>query len=361
MNKRKRNETQFQNKKAFANISISLLCKRDIRRGLWWMKNKNIMPKELIENIGSYLVDHEILNRTKLDKLFYTMHQYRIIHDEFDYLEFVYLKRDIEFIDYIIRKRKPCIIHCVFALYGDLKMMKYAHETHDCQFSCMVNNYAARQDNMEIPKYLIEQRKYNSNCGTLRSCIQYTGLTMLKYYVSVGKIKPTMHEIYSAIQYNKVNCLQYLQSHDIDWNFQSYIIGFKYKSHDCIDFLLENGCPWIDGLCSYASKYGDLKSLMSLHLDYNFEIDEETIFNAACNGHLNCVEYLHLHKCKWDVIVTSGAAKNNHPHILKYLFEKGCPMDWTTIREACVNKSDECLQYLMLNGCEVIKCILKNR
>ena len=47
--------------------------------------------------------------------------------------------------------------------------------------------------------------------------------------------------------------------------------------------------------------------------------------DAAKNGHLECLKYLHENGCPWDKWSCEFASKNGHLEILKYLHENGCP------------------------------------
>ena len=79
---------------------------------------------------------------------------------------------------------------------------------------------------------------------------------------------------------------------------------------DVIKYLHENGCPW----------------------------DEETCWRAAQAGHLDVLKYAHENACPWNWLTCTKAAAGDHLHVLKYAHEHGCP--W--------NRA-QCLQYAIHN------------
>ena len=49
--------------------------------------------------------------------------------------------------------------------------------------------------------------------------------------------------------------------------------------------------------------------------------------NAAENGHLDCLKYLHeTAKAPWDEDAIRSAHENNHPDCVQYLLDNNCPL-----------------------------------
>jgi hypothetical protein len=72
---------------------------------------------------------------------------------------------------------------------------------------------------------------------------------------------------------------------------------------------------------------------------------------AAYDGHLKCLKYLHENGCAWNVWSCAFAALNGHLECLKYLHENGCEWDEFTCAYAASGGHLECLRYLHENGC----------
>jgi hypothetical protein len=100
--------------------------------------------------------------------------------------------------------------------------------------------------------------------------------------------------------------------------------------------------------CDDAAKNGHLNCLIYLHIQGYFW-DELTCFYAAKNGHLDCLEYAHTHGCPWDEFTCSSAAMNGHLECLQYAHTHGCPWDEWTCEYAAKNGHLECLQYAVEN------------
>jgi hypothetical protein len=47
--------------------------------------------------------------------------------------------------------------------------------------------------------------------------------------------------------------------------------------------------------------------------------------NAASNGHLDVLKYLHEHGCPWDSLTCYHAHENDHIEFLNYAIERECP------------------------------------
>ena len=47
--------------------------------------------------------------------------------------------------------------------------------------------------------------------------------------------------------------------------------------------------------------------------------------DAAKNGHIRCLKYLHKNRRPWDARACNAAAANGHIECLEYLHKNGCP------------------------------------
>jgi len=58
----------------------------------------------------------------------------------------------------------------------------------------------------------------------------------------------------------------------------------------------ENGCPWNEKSCEYASSRGKLECLKYLH-ENGCPWNEKSCEKASLNGYLECLKYLHENGC----------------------------------------------------------------
>lgn len=77
------------------------------------------------------------------------------------------------------------------------------------------------------------------------------------------------------------------------------------------------------------------------------------MYDAACNGDLSKVAFMHQKGLFWDHTVATAAAANGHLDVLKYVHQHGCPWDFSTTRHAAINGHLDCLRYAIAHGCAV--------
>ena len=107
-----------------------------------------------------------------------------------------------------------------------------------------------------------------------------------------------------------------------------------------------------------AAKNGHLRCLKYLH-EKGCSWDAKTCKLAAAYGHIECLKYLHKNGCPWDEWACERAAAFGHLEILKYLHENKCPWyEDETCLTATESGSLDCLKYLHKNGCSLDKYIL---
>lgn len=70
---------------------------------------------------------------------------------------------------------------------------------------------------------------------------------------------------------------------------------------------------------------------------------------AARNGHLNCLRYLHQRGWASDISTSTAAAANGHIDCLIFAHEHGCPWNMTTYQSAIAGGHMNCANYLQAN------------
>ena len=108
-----------------------------------------------------------------------------------------------------------------------------------------------------------------------------------------------------------------------------------YKGHlECLKYLREEvKAPWDSWTTSLAAENGHLHILEYLvERKYDqFDEDKDACENAAMNGHLDCLKFLHeTAKAPWNSDAIREAHEKNHPECVQYLLDNNCPLpdDW---------------------------------
>jgi len=142
----------------------------------------------------------------------------------------------------------------------------------------------------------------------------------------------------------------------------------------------EKKCHWDDLTISNAASQGNLE-MVKYCVANGRPMDGSSCAEAAYNGHLECLKYLHeVAKAPWGSGTASWAAQKGHLHILEYLVERkynkfnqdACsyaatkghldclkflretakaPWSSLAVRYAHKFNRSECLQYLLDNDC----------
>jgi len=120
---------------------------------------------------------------------------------------------------------------------------------------------------------------------------------------------------------------------------------------ECLRHAHENVCEWDFETTCAAAGNGHLECLRYAR-ENGCEWHPETTYAAAKNGHLECLRYSHDNGCEWHTNTTWGAAYNGHLECLRYSHDNGCEWHPKTTYIAAVYGHLECLRYARENGCE---------
>jgi hypothetical protein len=101
----------------------------------------------------------------------------------------------------------------------------------------------------------------------------------------------------------------------------------------------------IETACVEAAKNGYLNCLKYIH-ENGYEWTKETCTEAASNGHLDCLMYAHENGCEWTSQTCTEAASNGHLNCLMYAHENGCVLSKETSYKA---STVECFQFIEKN------------
>ena len=149
---------------------------------------------------------------------------------------------------------------------------------------------------------------------------------------------------------NKLELLQWIREEKkCAWDGKTSAVAAEQGNLEMVKYCVANRCPINASSCRNAARNGHLECLRYLHEDVKVPWDRETAFLAAVNGHLHILEYLVERKYdQYDEYACMGAAENGHLDCLKYLHEVAkAPWDSKTANRAARNGHLHILEYLV--------------
>ena len=245
---------------------------------------------------------------------------------------------------------------------GHLDCLKYAHE-NGCRLCVLTMLYAASSGQLE--------------------CLIYARTHGCHWHESVCA---------HAAASGQLKCLRYAREHGCPWNSDSYLYAIRYNHVDCIKYLVDHGCPWDSSVCAEAASSDNLDLFEYLRA-MRCPMDEKTAWCVVEKG-LDRLRYVReKHECPWDSSVYCKAASHGFLDVLRYAYDHGCPVPtdpsnalytlacdnascdghldclvflhehgfpWnsSTCLQAIYNNHVECVVYALEHGCP---CRLSNR
>ncbi|CAL6381818.1 unnamed protein product [Bathycoccus prasinos] len=153
---------------------------------------------------------------------------------------------------------------------------------------------------------------------------------------------------------NKLELLKWArEKKKCKWDRRTICAAVCQGNLEMVKYCIVNKCPISMLECADAAENGHLECLKYLHEDAKAPWDEYTAIWAAAKGHLHILEYLVERKFdKYGVCACAFAAEIGHFDCLKYLHETAkAPWDSASVQGAHWNNHTECLQYLLDNNC----------
>ena len=153
---------------------------------------------------------------------------------------------------------------------------------------------------------------------------------------------------------NKLELLKWIREEKkCEWDTYTFDAAARQGNLEMVKYCVANRCPIDAFSCRNAAENGHLDCLKYLHEVTKVPWGSGTAFLAALNGHLHILEYLVEREYdKFDKSACSLAAEYGHLECLKYLHEEvKAPWDCEAVRMAREFNHSECLQYLLDNDC----------
>ncbi|CAL6330654.1 unnamed protein product [Bathycoccus prasinos] len=184
----------------------------------------------------------------------------------------------------------------------------------------------------------------------------------------VWQYGPRMDEPYFCWQVaytNKLELLKWIREEkNCDWDVGTINAAVRQGNLEMVKYCVANECPVDEWACSDAAENGHLECLKYLHEEAKAPWDSGTASMAAENGHLHILEYLVgraalegnlemvkycvRYECPIDEYACANAALKGHLACLKYLHEKAkAPWDRRTAHWAASNGHLHILKYLV--------------
>ena len=159
---------------------------------------------------------------------------------------------------------------------------------------------------------------------------------------------------YKVAYTNKLELLKWIREEKkCEWDSGTIKVAARQGNLEMVKYCVANECPIEEWSCANAAENGHLEVLKYLHEEAKALWDSGTASRAALNGHLHILEYLVEREfdkyCEWMCL---NAAEKGHLDCLKYLHETAkAPWDSWAVQRAHENGEDECLQYLLDKHC----------
>ncbi len=166
--------------------------------------------------------------------------------------------------------------------------------------------------NLAIPDYSIDQ------------AVQDGFLFLVKYLRGEGH-SWNAKTCYLAAKGNHLDILEYLHVHRCPWDETTFIGGIEGSNIDeiseCVKYAYDNDCPWDASVCAEAAKQGNLKTLDWLHFKW-CPWNDEVYRKAAEHGHIKCLRYAYAYNIKGKSIICTAAALGGYLECLRFAFEE---------------------------------------
>ena len=140
-----------------------------------------------------------------------------------------------------------------------------------------------------------------------------------EYY---GLVKKRAWFFFNVAQTNKLEFLKWAREEKgCDWHGETISMFAKRDNLETIKYCVENGCPIDSSACENAARNGNLEILKYLHETNDAPLSVKVSESAASGGHMDLLRYLAERHCPMEECTCYPAAKNGHFDCLKYILE----------------------------------------
>jgi len=204
-----------------------------------------------------------------------------------------------------------------------LELLKWIREEKKCEWDRRTMRAAAKQGNLEMVKYC-GANECPIDADSCAFAVVYGHLKILKYFIRRQVIAPWQEISARAAENGHLHILKYLAKYNWQYNTSACSNAALNGHLDCLAFLHERArAPWDWRTAAWAAGNGHLHILKYL-LECEYEVfDKKACQYAAAGGHLDCLKCLHeVAKVPLDSRIANAAAEYGHLNILEYLVER---------------------------------------
>jgi hypothetical protein len=272
----------------------------------------------------------------------------------------------------------------MIGVYGNITMLKYAHEELRCPHDRYTSSMIAERGNMGMLKYIM-----NSEFEIAENILQYgcksKKLNIIKYLYEKGyKWDPYEEAPEKAstiiMEYGDIKMLKYAYKNGCMWDSEATDMAIEENKIDMFEYAEKNGCEINKENVTYRAmfEYTDNYLFEYLKKTDNLEYSEyvveelaragnkyelfETVINSGkveINKEDLCIDAVHggdiriLKKarelgCSWNSSVTTEASAYGHIDCLKYAVENGCELARQALEVAEKGNHTRCVEYIKM-------------
>lgn len=216
------------------------------------------------------------------------------------------------------------------------------------------------QDDQSAFRPVVCFQMCQSGISLIERAIYAGRIEILVYLVNMVDPKEDSFQnaIATACAKGRLDFLRVLHKVGFGWGDKALTIAAEGGHLDCLQYIHDHRCPWPEvgcsvlDVCAAAASNGHLGCLKFAHKNGS-AWDSRTLLFAARGGHLQCIIYGHEEGLKWPDDLCCEAAKCGHLDCLTYAREHGCVWDSTVTLHAATHGHVDCLQYALERCCPV--------
>ena len=145
--------------------------------------------------------------------------------------------------------------------------------------------------------------------------------------------------VHSFIHWSKPTFHDKSTAKSITTSFETEILTMA-----CAECMINPSYPACEAACN-----GHLACLQGL-MEQGVYFNHWTTQFAAASGHLHCLRFLIDQGCAWDNVATSHASAYGHVDCLQFLIERGAVLDALVSCAAAIHGRLNCLQFIKEQG-----------